>query len=405
MTKKQIVEIGAVFLLIIAGAYYVETTGHELGEGGEITRNAYGEGSKEVELILNADSVLENYAYTLTVEQTKVTEREAGEYFLKAKKEIDATFPKDGQTLDHVSERVNMQQAYVDGKVSADWYFDDYSCMDTDGNVIDEKLDDEGKIILAEVELTCGDYKELYTFSFMVYPRELDKAEHLVKEIDAYVKEQQSQEGMNLMKLPDSMDGITLGWAQAKEHLVPKVMLLEGIILVMLPLVQRNRKKEEQKKRQEAFMLDYPEMVSRINVLVGAGMTIKQAWNRISAQYLDNRKKNTVKEILVFEEMAKTDREIRDGESERIAYQRFADRIDISAYYRFVRLIISNLQKGNRGLCELLEQESEKAFAERRLLARRLGEEAGTKLLFPMMLMLAIVMAIVIVPAMQGFTM
>ena len=405
MTKKQMVEIVVVFLLIIAGAYYAETTEREVGEGGEITRNAYGEGSREVNLILNADSVLENYPYTLTVEQVNVTEQEAKNLFAEAKKEIDATFPGSGQTLDHVSERVNMQQTYVNGKVSADWYFDDYSCMDTDGNVIDERLEDKGKLILAEVELACGNYKELYTFSFMVYPRDLDKAEHLVKEIDTYVKEQQAKEGVDSMKLPDSMDGITLGWTQAKDYLVLKVILLEGLILVMLPLVQRNRKKEEQKKRQKVFMLDYPEMVSKINVLVGAGMTIKQAWHTISAQYIDNRNKNTVEEILAFEEMAKTDREIRDGESERIAYQRFADRIDISAYHRFVRLIVSNLQKGNRGLCELLEQESEKAFAERRLLARRLGEEAGTKLLFPMMMMLAIVMAIVIVPAMQGFTM
>jgi hypothetical protein len=70
-----------------------------------------------------------------------------------------------------------------------------------------------------------------------------------------------------------------------------------------------------------------------------------------------------------------------------------------------VRLLISNLQKGNRGLCEQLEQEAETAFGERRLLAKRLGEEAGTKLLFPMMLMLGIVVVIVVFPAMYEFTM
>jgi hypothetical protein len=52
-----------------------------------------------------------------------------------------------------------------------------------------------------------------------------------------------------------------------------------------------------------------------------------------------------------------------------------------------------------------LEQESETAFAERRLLAKRLGEEAGTKLLFPMIMMLGMVIVIIIVPAMQGFSM
>lgn len=152
-------------------------------------------------------------------------------------------------------------------------------------------------------------------------------------------------------------------------------------------------------------MLDYPEMVSKFNVLVGAGMTIKQAWNIISAQYLNNRNKNTAAEMPAFEEMAKTWREICDGESEKMAYQRFADRIKMAPYHRFVRLLINNLQKGNSGLCMLLEQESERAFAERRMFAKKLGEEASTKLLLPMILMLGIVMAITMVPAITGFKM
>ncbi len=39
------------------------------------------------------------------------------------------------------------------------------------------------------------------------------------------------------------------------------------------------------------------------------------------------------------------------------------------------------------------------AFEERKARAKRLGEEAGTKLLLPMFLMLAVVLIIVIVPA------
>ena len=43
------------------------------------------------------------------------------------------------------------------------------------------------------------------------------------------------------------------------------------------------------------------------------------------------------------------------------------------------------------------------AFEERKRAAKKYGEEAGTKLLFPMMIMLAIVMMILIVPAMSAF--
>jgi 1,4-dihydroxy-2-naphthoate octaprenyltransferase len=47
--------------------------------------------------------------------------------------------------------------------------------------------------------------------------------------------------------------------------------------------------------------------------------------------------------------------------------------------------------------------ETETAFEERRTLARKLGEEAGTKMLFPLMLMMGIVMAIVLMPAIFEF--
>ena len=47
----------------------------------------------------------------------------------------------------------------------------------------------------------------------------------------------------------------------------------------------------------------------------------------------------------------------------------------------------------------MLKLEAIQAFEERKARAKRLGEEAGTKLLLPMFLMLAIVLVIVIVPA------
>ena len=48
---------------------------------------------------------------------------------------------------------------------------------------------------------------------------------------------------------------------------------------------------------------------------------------------------------------------------------------------------------------EQLNEEADRVFVERKNTARRLGEEAGTKMLVPMMIMLVIVMGIVIIPA------
>lgn len=58
-----------------------------------------------------------------------------------------------------------------------------------------------------------------------------------------------------------------------------------------------------------------------------------------------------------------------------------------------------NLRKGTKGLTQLLKAEALQAFEDRKANARKRGEEAGTKLLLPMFLMLSVVLVIVIVPA------
>jgi hypothetical protein len=50
-----------------------------------------------------------------------------------------------------------------------------------------------------------------------------------------------------------------------------------------------------------------------------------------------------------------------------------------------------------------MQQEAQASFEERRSTARKLGEEAETKLLLPMVLMLAITMLIIIIPAYYSF--
>lgn len=48
---------------------------------------------------------------------------------------------------------------------------------------------------------------------------------------------------------------------------------------------------------------------------------------------------------------------------------------------------------------QLLEKEADITMQQRKNMAKKQGEEAGTKMLLPMMMMLGIVMVIVMVPA------
>ena len=200
------------------------------------------------------------------------------------------------------------------------------------------------------------------------------------------------------------MDGVTLEWREPKQYLLIKVLFFEIVIMVLLYFVVQERKRTEEKERQDQMRLDYAEFVNKLLILLGSGMSLKQSLNRISARYLDKRQKKQTKKRFLYEELLVTNYEIQDGESERRAYQKFGERTGLSCYHRLVRILIQNLQTGNRGLCELLGQEATVALEERKALAKKLGEEAGTKMLLPLIMMLGIVIAIIMVPAMQSFS-
>ena len=105
------------------------------------------------------------------------------------------------------------------------------------------------------------------------------------------------------------------------------------------------------------------------------------------------------KKQYVYEEMCVLLQEIKDGMSEGRAIERFGRRCRLLPYLRFCSVLTQNMKKGAKGVLAILETESMEALEQRKQRALQLGEKAGTKLLFPMMLMLGVVMGIIMMPA------
>lgn len=66
-----------------------------------------------------------------------------------------------------------------------------------------------------------------------------------------------------------------------------------------------------------------------------------------------------------------------------------------------LQILGQSRQTGMKNLQELLAQEMDTAWEQQKQAAKRLGEEAGTKLLLPLFLMLLVVMVLVMVPALM----
>ena len=166
------------------------------------------------------------------------------------------------------------------------------------------------------------------------------------------------------------------------------------------PLEEKEQKMQAEKRRKEQLTYDYAEVISKLVLLAGAGMTIRRAWEKIAGDY---QKKPCGGKRYVYEEMVRTCAEMNTGVPERSAYERFARRCDTKEYLKLASLLSQNVKKGTTDILKLLEQESQSAFEQHKNLAKKKGEEAGTKLLFPMILMLMTVMAMLMFPAIVSF--
>lgn len=226
---------------------------------------------------------------------------------------------------------------------------------------------------------------------------EEEKAERDLRE--AVVLYNEEKNDPDYYYLPAEWEGKHLEWRRPVDHSGTFLASLSLFAAVVLLIRNIQEEQEAKRKRMEQLLMDYPGLVMKFTLLVQAGMTVRKAFQKIALDYRKSNRQNRY----VYEEILKTCREMDSGISEAEAYRRFGERCGQIKYKTFSVLLIQNLQKGSRRMAELLEKESMEAWDERKRKARVLGETAATKLLFPMMMMLAVVMAIIMIPAFVSF--
>ena len=423
---QKILTAGARKMLLIAaaaaflGGLYGLTAGREsvLSEGELLRRRAYGEGSYEQELLLEAAGGKEQ-RYSVTVPEQRLTGGQEELCLLAAAEELEKEFPGENESVNCIREKVVIRDSYQSGQVEAEWSFDPYRIVDVHGTVVEEELGQnrteesdysgekgetaQGELVRAKVVLSCGESQMTKEFYFRVFPALLGEEEMFLRQLSEQLELAGEERGTDMLPLPETVGDQPVSWRLPADHTPEKILLAGLAAAVCVPLLERSRRQEAKKKRMRLLELEYPDMVSRMALLLGAGMTLQGAWKKIAETYEEKRDQKLLAEKPVFEEMLITCREMESGMWEQRAYERFGERCGPAGYRRFGNMLAQNLKKGSRGLVALLEQEAGNAFEERKSAAKRYGEEAGTKLLIPMVMMLGIVMVILLVPAIFTF--
>ncbi len=343
----------------------------------------------------------------ITIEPRQYSEDEVEQAFDEALAMLDKEMLGDNESADCVSKKLNFSDSVTGFPFSVQWVFEDYDTVNYDGSLNnigfdeDEKKDVIVRCILKYEGWVC---EKQYTLT-VVAPDMSDseiKTQWLKQKIEESVSGNLSGE---YAALPENVAGEELTYTKSVEWSSVFVIILLGVAAaVVVNIGEKKKIEDEAKKRTKELKRDYSEMIHKLALLMGAGMTVRMAWEHIVNEYKLRLESGKTKKRYVYEEMSYTLYQLGSGISEINAYGEFGARCDTKEYLKFSSLIVQNLKKGSRELVNLLELEAIDAFEERKNMAKKYGEEAGTKMLFPMVMMLVVVMGIIMFPALISFS-
>lgn len=238
--------------------------------------------------------------------------------------------------------------------------------------------------------------------SFWVEIGEVEKEATLDNQLREALRQQdEASKYEESMTLPKELEGKEVLWKRIQEENSSLFLLLTLLAAVGVYFLKDKDLHEQVLERKRSLKLEYPTILNKLVLYMGAGMTVRGSFFKIA---VDGQKKSIGKEISpVYEEMVFSCNELNAGVSEGLVYERFGSRSGLQEYARLATMLGQNLKKGNSTLLQRLREEADKAMQEDLQFRKKIGEEAETKLLIPMVMMLGVVMIMVMLPAFSAF--
>ena len=312
------------------------------------------------------------------------------EFEALADKAVDyavSVIPGNNPDLMNVSSDLKLITSDETGTLSFTWSSLQPDVVGSSGRIYE--ISEEKEVIL-ELTITDGIHERMAEIPIRVVPEKMSEDEEakLMSSLEEYEKADRTEGSITF---PKEINGQRLRVSREssgkKQVLIYAVLGIGAIAYICHGLSEL---KERKGKRQEALRRQYYSFVSRLSLLIGAGINVKEAMRLASegAEELAGEVRLAVNQI-------------DSGLSEEKAYLAMSGRMGIPEYTRLMTMISQNINHGNSKLLLLMDQEVKNAMNIRREHIRKKGETASEKLLIPTALLLVIVIGVIMIPALK----
>lgn len=401
-------KISTVFLVVVGCAVFTLVMAFQgsgvasLKEGRYIERQKTGQGEKSVNINVSGENRKET-SVSVTVPEQSYTEEELAQKMEEAKEYVKKHYLGENKRKEEINTDFNFVTSVPESAISVSWSSWDEDIITEDGILKNGRITEDTPCTVT-ARLSYGETSEELSFDVVVLPA----ARMSQGDWEQEVKEALGEAGVSnqteeVMKLPETVHGETVYYQEPEKKQNYGLFLLCGLLIgIGLWIAMDSDLKKKYIVRDKQMLLDYPELVNKFTLLLGAGMTVNSAWGKIASEYEKKLGDKSIEKRYAYEEWRVTWSEMSNGMTNMLALEHFGQRTKLIPYLKFSTLLSQNLRKGTKGLLEILEHEALDAFESRKQATRQLAEEAGTKLLAPMMIMLVLVMVIIMAPAMMS---
>lgn len=402
--KKKRWMIGLIVVGIVSALYVHGGSQKEkrLLDGNLLVRNVWDAGNYQVDL--NVKTKEWDHSFSYLVKEKAYTREEAEQLYRKFAGELPSLICGGNQTLQEVTEDLKLANAYKDYPFMVSWSSTDQDRVSSRGKVNRKGLEDEGQWVTLHAlvrEVDTGLEQEL-TLRVFLAPEKLSEEELFFRRVEESVISMDKVSAQKeIVTLPVSVEGKELTWRETKQDHSIFILLLFGAASLFVGRAMDHDLQKADRKRLKELQKEYPEFAGRLRLYLCAGMTARNAFGRVAQDYAERTGKK--KRLFLESEMKIACNQLSNGLPEAQVYQEWGARCGEMRYRRLGFLLSVQLKQGNDRLLQLLEQEADVAREDQRNQARKEGEEAGTKLLFPMILILIMVMLLVLLPAYVDF--
>ena len=380
--------VGALFVLgtVFLAADYLES--HRAADK-VVIRNAQGGGSRKEAFEVRLQGEKEKTEVEIDVAEQQYSPEEIREMFARVSRKMDRLILGENKSLDRIEQDMVLLTKIPDAPVEVSWELDRYDVLNVRGEIQQDNLKEElrqegileeGTLVDLRAVLTYSENENeqaLYECTACIYPRTLSEEAQNASRMEGEIRKQEEKSrDSREWKLPDMLLGKEASYYRKMNSRGMTLIAMAALVGVLLYALKLQNQGKEKEQRRQQMLLDYPEIVNKMTLFIGAGMTVKRAWQKIVEDY--ERQKENLGERYAYEEMKRTCHEMKSRVTEADCYENYGRRCEVQVYIRFGALLSQNLRKGTKGMTQILKQESLQAFEERKARARRLGEEAGT---------------------------